>query len=159
MAELLCAAFHENHGIETLIARCFAFVGSFLPLDPHFAIGTFIRDAIAGGPIRISGDGTHFRSYLYAADLAIWLWKIRVRGVPARPYDVRSSKELMVAQLADTVRAALNSPIEITLAEKSVAAGASSRYVPANTRARDELREAIRRTARYAALNPNFCRH
>jgi dTDP-glucose 4,6-dehydratase len=159
-AEALCGRFHTEQGIEPLIARCFAFVGPFLPLDTHFAIGNFIRDALRGEPIRIGGDGTPFRSYLYAADLAIWLWTILFRGQPMRPYNVGSARDLTIAQLAETVRTVLAPALKIEIAKKSVPNTAPTRYVPANNRAATELgldegielEEAVRRTARFHSL-------
>lgn len=160
-AEVLCASFHKQHGIEPLIARCFAFVGPFLPLDGHFAIGNFIRDALAGGPIRIGGDGTPFRSYLYAADLSIWLWTILFRGAAMRPYNVGSASDLTIAQLATTVREAMESTVEVVTAKTPDPNGVITRYVPDNTRPISELQlaewitlpDAIRRTARFASLS------
>jgi nucleoside-diphosphate-sugar epimerase len=139
-AELLCAIYYREHGVETKIARCFAFVGPYLPLDAHFAIGNFIGDAIRGGPIAVKGDGTPYRSYLYAADLAIWLWTILMKGAPCRPYNVGSDQELTIGQVAQCVSGALAGGAPIEIAERAVRNKARHRYVPATSRARDELK-------------------
>jgi nucleoside-diphosphate-sugar epimerase len=154
VAELLCAVYSRNHGIETKIARCFAFVGPHLPLDAHFAAGNFIRDSLRGGPIRIQGDGTPVRSYLYAADLMIWLWTILVRGKSCRPYNVGASEEISILELAESA-SRLGSGISVITAQRPVAGAAPQRYVPSVKRARKELNlepivplhEAVRRTA------------
>lgn len=138
VAELLCAIYQREHAIQTTIARCFAFVGPHLPLDAHFAIGNFIRDAMAGGPIVVK-NGAPFRSYLYAADLAVWLWTILFKGAAARPYNVGSDAAMTITQLARVVAEMFG--VSTTESEPSVSA---TRYVPSTARAQTELGLAAR---------------
>ncbi|MHB0913512.1 MAG: NAD-dependent epimerase/dehydratase family protein [Armatimonadota bacterium] len=153
-AELLCAVYSKIYGIETKIARCFAFVGPYLPLDEHFAIGNFIRDGIGGGPIRVGGDGTPYRSYLYAADLAVWLWTILMRGRSCRPYNVGSERSLTIAEVANTVANAFQPPLEVVIAKEAVPGKPAARYVPSTQNAQRDLNleeyidsdDAVRRT-------------
>jgi dTDP-glucose 4,6-dehydratase len=154
LAELLCAIYCRRYGIETKIARCFAFAGPYMPLDAHFAIGNFIRDQMQSGPIQVKGDGTPFRSYLYAADLMIWLWTILTKGQPCRPYNVGSEEALTIAEIALTVSAALSPKVPVQIARAPAPDTPAERYVPSTERARNELNlrqrvpldEAIRRT-------------
>ncbi len=138
-AEHLSALYAGRHGIEAAIARGFTFVGPHLPLDLNYAVGNFLRDALAGGPIRIEGDGTPCRSYLYAADLAVWLWTILFRGKNCRPYNVGSDQDLTIAELARAVASAVAPPAEIKIAKAPRPGEPPLRYVPATKRAADEL--------------------
>lgn len=155
LAEVLCAIAGQRSARTICIARAFAFVGPWLPLDTHFAVGNFLRDAIAGGPIVVQGDGTAVRSYLYAADLAVWVIGILLDGQPRRAYNVGSEEATSIADLAGTVSELFGTSVEVRGTPR--AGVPPHRYVPSVARARNELglvqslplREALRRTARW----------
>ena len=158
-AEFLCAAYHGAYGIETTVARGFAFVGPYLSLEGGAAVGNFIGDVLARRPVTIQADGTPFRSYLYAADLAIWLWTILCRGQAGRAYNVGSDVALSIKDLADLVVRVLDPDTPVCVLGVAVPGKAVERYVPCVDRARNELaleswidlRDGVRRTASWWA--------
>ncbi len=140
LSEHLCALYKDKYGIETVIARCFSFVGRDLPLNVHFAIGNFIRDALWRDEITVSGDGLAVRSYLDQTDLAVWLITILENGRSGYAYNVGSDKSIEIAQLARLVRDIISPLKQIVIRGKqSETELCRLRYVPNITRARQEL--------------------
>lgn len=157
LAELLCISYNKQYGLECVIARCFAFIGPYLPLNIHYAVGNFIRDALAGGPILILGDGTPYRSYMYAGDLVSWLWTILVNGVPGRAYNVGSDKVINISDLAAAVANCFDPKPEILVGKKPSPNKLPEIYVPNINLAKEELslnininlEKSLRKTIRY----------
>ncbi len=145
----------QKDGIRVKIARCFAFVGPYLPLDGTFAAGNFILDALESRPLRLSGDGTPRRSYLYATEMVVALLKVLVRGQAARAYNVGSEESVSIAELAHAVADPLG--LEVQLGREPDLSRRPERYVPAIPRLKEELgftqkipvREAMRRTLEF----------
>lgn len=138
--------------IEMVIARCFSFVGFGQP--GHLAISQFISDALKHDNLRINSDGRVVRSYLYAADLAVWLLALLSRGQAGRTYNVGSPAPLTLHEVASLVRDTLapTSGIEVL---NRVSTAPRQRYVPDSRRIEQDLRvscwtpltSAIRSTA------------
>lgn len=153
---LACAQAAET-GLRVSVARCFAFVGPYLPLDRQFAIGNFLRSAMAGEEIIIRGDGTAHRSYLHAADMAAWLWAVLMRGRPGVAYNVGGEQSLSIADLAHRIVRLLESTSTVHTLQTPPCGQLAERYVPDTTLAQTELRlgppialdDAIIRTARW----------
>lgn len=153
-AEMLCSIYNKQFGLDVVNARIFALLGPLLSLDIHFAAGNFIRDAMAGQIVRVQSAGTAVRSYLYSADLTIWLWSILLRAPTNAVYNVGSEAEISIADLAHKTATVLGSPGAEILGQADPGWN-PGRYVPSTALIRSELGlepltdldEAIRRTA------------
>ena len=161
LAEQMMTIYSREFGIETKIARCFAFAGPGMALDAHFAIGNFIRDAIAGGPIKINGDGLPVRSYMYAADAAVWLIKILAAGQAGEAYNVGSDQAYTLTEIANTAAAVINPQVKVNILGKEHA-GFRSRYIPNIGKSKSlgleiwtDIKTTIARTAEWHAANRN----
>jgi nucleoside-diphosphate-sugar epimerase len=156
LAELYCSIYAKNYNIPVKIARCFAFVGPYLPLEKHFAIGNFIRDGLTSQKITINGDGSPLRSYMYAADLTIWLWTILLKGDKGDVYNVGSDKAISIKELAMMI-AGYFPGISVNILNQTHPADRNQNYVPDVTKFKEkfnlspkiDLEEAILKTISY----------
>ncbi len=153
-AETLCAIYRHQFGLDTVSARIFALLGPMLPLDTHFAAGNFIRDAMEGRRIRVESSGQAVRSYLYAADLAAWLWTMLADAPAGSAYNCGSEEAVSIADLARLTADVLGGPGVDVLGQPDPGWN-PGRYVPSTAAIRRDLglrptvplAEAIRRTA------------
>ena len=161
-AENLCGVYATN-SFECKIARCFAFVGPHLPMDGKYAIGNFIQSALKSQPIRISGDGTPLRSYLYGTDLVAWLLTVLLKAPSLRPFNNGSDQPISIRDLAAEVKDSLGSNVEVEIMGTPKPWTPPAQYVPSVQRAYDELglkqtvtlRAGIQRTAEWHGRNKN----
>jgi len=153
-AEMLCAIYGKQFGLEISIARIFAVLGPYQTLDAHFAAGNFINDAMNGRTVVVQGDGRACRSYLYAGDLVVWLLRLLARGEPGRAYNVGSGESVTIGELAARVAALIGGGDYIVLGAAD-AGWNPGRYTPSTAAIERDLEvartvsldEAILRTA------------
>jgi dTDP-glucose 4,6-dehydratase len=137
-SEFLCTAAASDR-FEVKIGRCFAFMGPYLPINSNYAVGNFIHDVINGRPITISGDGTPLRSYLYASDLAIWLWTILLRGKSGTAYNVGSDQAVSIRQLASEIANRTDPRVDIQVLTPPTPGAPIQQYVPSIELAKKDL--------------------
>jgi dTDP-glucose 4,6-dehydratase len=114
---------------------------------------------MAGEQIVIQGDGTPYRSYLYAADMAAWLWSVLIKGQTGRAYNVGAEESISILELAECICDLLNCRAGILTLQNIQAGLGASHYVPQTRCAHQELGlpaemgldEAIARTVRWHA--------
>jgi nucleoside-diphosphate-sugar epimerase len=156
IAELYCSTYFEKYKLPIKIARCFAFVGPYLPLDTHFAIGNFINNAIKNEDIIIKGDGSTIRSYMYASDLMVWLWKILLKGEINQPYNVGSDEGIPIKQLAEKISNISGGKVAIKIVGLPVQKENIDIYCPSITKANTlnaqiniQLNKSIEKTIKF----------
>jgi len=128
-AEMLCAIYKKQFGLHVSIARIFALLGPYLPIDSHFAAGNFINNAMEGQPIIVKGNGMPCRSYLYTSDLVVWLLSILMKGESGVAYNVGSDQTVSIKDLAERVAVVLGNG-EFEILGQVDAGWNPGRYVP-----------------------------
>lgn len=123
-------------GCAVSIARCFAFIGPWLPRDQHFAIGNFIEDVLNNRPIIVKATHEVVRSYMYTDDLVEWLMAIAdVANAQCPTFNVGSDESILLGDLAHR----LSDQYEVEVKVSPIKEAKVDRYVPSVDKARNEL--------------------
>ena len=159
-AEMLCFAYANQQRIRVVNARPFAFLGPYQHLDRPWAINNFLRDSLHGGPVRILGDGETVRSYLYPADMAIWMLAILASGQSGESCNVGSPEAVTLRAAAEAVTAQFSSPPKVVAGVSPARQTGPARFVPDVSRACNTLglslhfdfAAAVKRTLQWNSL-------
>lgn len=136
-------------GLKVSIARCFAFVGEFLPLNSDFVIGNIIQNILNKKKITIKANYHIYRSYMFSDDLAKWLLKILSNSNLRCPiYNVGSDNKILISKIINILAKKYNLNLDIPkISSKSV-----DIYIPNIKKAKKQLNLKNRYTSLDAIL-------
>jgi len=111
-AEAMVMAYHRQQGVDTCIARIFNTYGPRMRPNDGRAVPTFMRQAIAGKPLTVFGDGSQTRSFCYVDDLIEGLWRLASSGEHT-PVNIGNPSEMTLLDLAKEIVDVTGSKSEI----------------------------------------------
>jgi dTDP-glucose 4,6-dehydratase len=112
-SEALTMAYRKSHQVNTAIVRIFNTFGPRMRPGDGRAIPTFIRQALAGEPLTVAGDGNQTRSVCYVDDLIEGVVRL-LHSDLAGPMNIGNPWEFTVLELAELIRDLTGSSSPIT---------------------------------------------
>jgi dTDP-glucose 4,6-dehydratase len=101
-AEAATMAYRRSRGVDTAIVRIFNTHGPRMRPDDGRAVPTFVRQALAGEPLTVAGDGSQTRSIQYVDDLVEGCLRMLASTHPG-PVNIGNPQEVSVRELASLV--------------------------------------------------------
>ncbi|HEV8044260.1 MAG TPA: NAD-dependent epimerase/dehydratase family protein, partial [Rubrobacter sp.] len=101
-AESITMAYHRHHRVDTRIVRIFNTYGPRMRPDDGRMVPNFIRQALAGEPLTLYGDGTQTRSLQYVEDLVEGVLRL-MRSAETRPVNIGNPVEYTVREIAELI--------------------------------------------------------
>jgi dTDP-glucose 4,6-dehydratase len=111
-AEALTMAYHRAHGLAVRIVRIHNTYGPRLRGDDGRVVSTFFRQALAGEPLTVAGDGAQTRSFCYVSDMVAGILGV-LDSDYAGPVNVGNPDELTVLDLAAMVSDVVGVPCRV----------------------------------------------
>src|SRR5215210_5999775 len=118
-AEALTSAYRRTHGVDTAIVRIFNTYGPRMRPRDGRAIPTFIRQALAGEPITVAGDGMQTRSVCYVDDLIEGIVRL-LHSDEIGPVNIGNPREMTVLEIAEMIVELTGSASPIEFIERPV---------------------------------------
>ncbi|HEY2917581.1 MAG TPA: GDP-mannose 4,6-dehydratase, partial [Candidatus Binatia bacterium] len=113
--EFLAIAYWKEKRLPVVVVRLFNTVGPRQTGQYGMVLPTFVRQALAGKPITVYGDGKQSRSFTYVGDVVEALVKLAISDQAAgEVFNIGNASEVPIEELARKVRtiAASNSEIQ-----------------------------------------------
>jgi dTDP-glucose 4,6-dehydratase len=98
-AEAMTMAYHRFHGIDTRIVRIFNTYGPRMRLEDGRALPSFFRQALAGEPLTVYGDGLQTRSFCYVDDLVEGVFRLLNSDI-VEPTNIGNPDEVTIKEVA-----------------------------------------------------------
>jgi nucleoside-diphosphate-sugar epimerase len=112
--EFLALAYWREKKLPTTIVRLFNTVGPRQTGRYGMVIPTFVKQALAGRPITVYGNGKQTRCFGFVGDVVGALIKLMDRSDSVgQVYNIGSNEEISIFQLAEKVKELTNSDSEI----------------------------------------------
>jgi dTDP-glucose 4,6-dehydratase len=111
-AEALTMAYHQQQGVDTAIVRIFNTYGPRMRPNDGRAVSNFIRQALAGEPLTVFGDGQQTRSFCYVDDLIRGIVLLAESG-EHNPVNIGNPDERTLLDLAELVKRMTGTESEI----------------------------------------------
>src|SRR3954449_384932 len=111
-AEALTMAYHQQQGVDTAIVRIFNTYGPRMRPNDGRAVSNFVRQALAGDPLTVFGDGQQTRSFCYVDDLIRGIVLLAESG-EHMPVNIGNPDERTLLDLAELVKKMTGSSSEI----------------------------------------------
>ena len=118
-AEAMTTAYRTSAGVSTAIVRIFNTYGPRMRPGDGRAIPTFIRQALAGAPVTVAGDGSQTRSVCYVDDTAAGIIRMLSSNL-AGPINIGNPDERSVLDIARDVVAMAGSRSVISFVDRPV---------------------------------------
>src|SRR5215203_4711041 len=112
--EFLALAYWREKKLPTIVVRLFNTVGPRQTGQYGMVIPTFVKQALAGRPITVYGDGKQSRCFGYVGDVVGALVKLMEHGdAVGHVFNIGSNIEISIFELAERVKQITKSDSEI----------------------------------------------
>ncbi len=129
--EILAYGYHREHGLESVVVRLFNTVGPRQSPDYGMVIPRLVRQALAGEPLTVFGDGGQTRCFGHVADVADALARLLdTPGAVGEVFNVGSQEEITIFDLARRIIRQTGSPSPIDLVPYEQAYGVGFEDMP-----------------------------
>ncbi|MER7948922.1 NAD-dependent epimerase/dehydratase family protein [Streptomyces sp. NPDC096079] len=108
-SEALTVAHREARGLDARIVRIFNTFGPHMRADDGRMIPNFIRQAIAGEPLTVAGDGSQTRSLCYVSDTVEGILRLLWAEDEQGPVNIGGTREMTVLATAEMIRGLVGS--------------------------------------------------